>query len=252
MMSDAERVLQSMDLTSLGDADTESTVDNLCRRALEDAGGRVAAVCVWPHFVARATRYLDRTTVRVAGVANFPDGGSDIVAALKDIEVVLESGGDEVDVVFPYNEFLFGDRKIVVDFLRYCRRSCHGATLLKVILETGTLDDPLMIADASRLALGEGADFIKTSTGKAPVSATVTAARIMLEAIREVGHGGFKAAGGIRDVPTAMSYFQAADELLGPGWATQGHFRIGASGLLDDVLARLSGSTETGQAGEGY
>ncbi|MEQ9487537.1 MAG: deoxyribose-phosphate aldolase [Alphaproteobacteria bacterium] len=242
MMSDPERVLQAMDLTSLGDSDTESTVDDLCRRALEDARGRVAAVCVWPEFVARATRYLDRTTVRVAGVANFPDGGNDTVAALKDIEVILESGGDEVDVVFPYTEFLYGDRKAVVDFLRYCRRACHGATVLKVILETGTLDDPLIIADASRLALDEGADFIKTSTGKAPVSATVSAARIMLQVIRETGHGGFKAAGGIRDVPTAMRYFAAADEIFGPDWAGPGHFRIGASGLLDDVLARLSGS----------
>lgn len=252
MISDPERVLQLLDLTSLGETDTESTVDDLCRRALEDAEGRVAAVCVWPHFVSRATRYLDRTGVRVAGVANFPDGDNDIVAALKDIEVILESGGDEVDVVFPYAEFLYGDRNHVVDFLQYCRRTCHGSSVLKVILETGVLEASEVITDASRLALGEGADFIKTSTGKAPVSATLPAARLMLQAIKDEGHGGFKAAGGIRDLPTAMSYLAIADDLLGPDWATPSHFRIGASGLLDDVLMCRSGVSGSNADRSGY
>lgn len=252
MNSEADRVLQSLDLTSLGDADTESTVDELCRRALEDAGGRVAAVCVWPRFVARASRYLDRTGLRIAGVANFPDGGSDTVAALKDIELILESGGDEVDVVLPYSEFLYGERKVVEEFLRYCRRSCHGGATMKVILETGVLEDSEMISEASRLALGEGADFIKTSTGKAAVSATVPAAAIMLETIRDAGHGGFKAAGGIRDVPAAMQYLTLADEILGEGWSTPQHFRIGASGLLDDVLAHVIGERPIENNPHGY
>ena len=252
MTSDPERVLQSLDLTSLGENDTESTIDDLCRRALDDAGGRVAAVCVWPGLVSRAAQYLDRTGLRIAGVANFPEGESDAVPALKDIETILESGGDEVDVVLPYTEFLYGERKMVVDFLKYCRRACHGETVLKVILETGVLEDAEMIAEASRLALGEGADFIKTSTGKAAVSATLSAAEIMLHAIRDAGHGGFKAAGGIRDVPTAMTYFSLADEILGDGWATPNHFRIGASGLLDDILRRQSGSTSETSQMAGY
>lgn len=252
MISDSDRVLQSLDLTSLGETDTDGTIDDLCRRALDDAEGRVAAVCVWPKFVTRATRYLDRASVRVAGVANFPDGENDIVAALKDIEIILESGGDEVDVVFPYMEFLYGERNHVIDFLQYCRRTCHGSTVLKVILETGVLEAAEMITDASRLALGEGADFIKTSTGKAPVSATLPAARLMLQAIKDEGRGGFKAAGGIRDLSTAMSYLALADELLGADWVTPSHFRIGASGLLDDVLAQQSGASGSNADRLGY
>jgi len=119
-----------------------------------------------------------------------------------------------------------------------------GDRLLKVILETGELQDPKLIEAASRIAIEAGADFIKTSTGKTPVSATPEAAEIMLDAIKASGKPvGLKPSGGIRTLADAKIYLDLADRIMGPGWATPKTFRIGASSVYDALLAAIEGRT---------
>lgn len=235
----AERALRLLDLTSLGEIDDDAAVAALCNRALA-APAPVAAVCIWPRFVTLARGLLEHSGIRVAAVANFPAGGDDIAAAVTETEDIVNNGADEVDLVMPYTRWLGGDRAVARDMIAACKRACGEHVLLKVILETGRLGSRDAIYAASRDAIAAGADFIKTSTGKVEVSATLEAAEAMLQAVKESGQDvGFKAAGGIRDTETAGQYLDLADRVMGTGWADPRHFRFGASGLLDDLLAVL-------------
>lgn len=235
----ARRALPLLDLTDLSDACTEAAVDALCAKAR--AGG-VAAVCVWPHVVARAREALARTDVRVATVINFPAGGEDVARAVADTTAAIEDGADEIDLVMPYRAVLRGDTAPARAMIEAVRAVCDRGRLLKVILETGTLACPEAITAASRLALSAGADFLKTSTGKSPVSATPEAARAMLEVIRDQSGSrsvGLKVSGGLRSLADAALYLDLADETMGPGWASPATFRLGASGLYLELAAAL-------------
>jgi deoxyribose-phosphate aldolase len=233
----ARRTLACLDLTSLNDADTEADIDRLCARAVGPHGA-VAAVCVWPRLAAHARRLLP-PQVAVAAVANFPHGGSDIAAAVADTRAIVEAGAQEVDVVLPWR-----DLDAAPALLAAVRRACPGLRL-KVILETGELADPATVRRACRIALEAGADFLKTSTGKVRVNATPEAARLLLQAIAAdpaARHRvGFKPAGGIRTVADATRYMALVTESLGAEAVNPQRFRIGASGLLDDILAVLGG-----------
>ena len=241
----ARQALACLDLTSLNDADTEADVVALCARA-QSRHGPVAAVCVWPRFAARARRELP-AHIAVAAVANFPDGGADVERALRDTRAIVEAGAQEVDVVLPYRRLQQGDDAAVVQLLQAVRAACSGLTL-KVILETGVLADDALIARAAQLSLEAGADFLKTSTGKTPVSATPQAARVMLSRIaaadaQTAAQVGFKASGGIRTVADAAVYLGLCEQALGPGAVRPGRMRIGASGLLNDIESVLGGGT---------
>jgi deoxyribose-phosphate aldolase len=231
----ARTALACLDLTSLNDNDTPADIERLCERAAGPQG-HTAAVCVWPRFVALARARLP-AGVRVAAVANFPDGSSDRARALRDTQAIVAAGGDEVDVVIPYRDLAQAPA-----LLGEVRRACEGLTL-KVILETGELQDETLIRQACRMALDAGADFLKTSTGKTKVSATPDAARLLLQAIVQGGHTnvGFKPAGGIRTVADAALYIALTAEHLGA--VTPQRFRIGASGLLNDIEAVLGGTS---------
>jgi deoxyribose-phosphate aldolase len=237
----ALRALAALDLTDLSDAATEAGLDSLCARAVTPHGA-VAAVCVWPRFVARARLRLAGTSVRIATVANFPAGGEDIAATRAEIARNAADGADEIDVVLPWRamrEGREGDARRLVD----AARAATGGRALKVILETGELADAASIARTARLAIDAGADFIKTSTGKTPVSATPQAAETMLRAIKKSGRPvGFKASGGVRTLDDAQLYLALADRIMGADWARPAHFRIGASGLLDALLVELGGA----------
>lgn len=236
----AARVLSALDLTSLGEDDTPATIARLCEAAASD--GHPAAVCVYPEHIVTARRTLDArgaVDVAVATVVNFPDGGSDLGRALWETRRALAAGADEIDIVFPWRAYLGGDRDLGPLMLQQCKEVC-GAKSLKAILETGELGDPLLIRELGLTALAAGADFIKTSTGRSAKGATVEAARVILECLRERGgRGGFKAAGGIRSLADASRYLALADEILGPDWATPAHFRIGASALIQELHAIL-------------
>jgi deoxyribose-phosphate aldolase len=234
--------LACLDLTSLNDGDTEADVEQLCRRAT-GAHGHTAAVCVWPRFAALA-RSLLPADVAVAAVANFPAGGTDIARAVADTAAIVAAGAQEVDVVLPYRALMAGDERASVGLLAAVRAACPGLRL-KVILETGELRDASLIRRAADIALQAGADFLKTSTGKTPISATPAAARLLLEAIASdpgARHRvGFKPAGGIRMVADAGIYIALVREILGDDAVSPARFRIGASGLLNDIEAVLGG-----------
>jgi deoxyribose-phosphate aldolase len=250
----ARTALACLDLTSLADghdaAGGEAEIEALCRKAQGGSGrfGTTAAVCVWPRQAALA-RSLLPAAIRVAAVANFPDGSSDVLRAVRDTASIVQAGAQEVDVVMPYRDFAAAPA-----VLNAVRRACEGLTL-KVILETGELKDPALIHQACRIALDNGADFLKTSTGKKPVSATPDAARLLLGAISSSATArsrvGFKPAGGIKTVADAAAYIALTQAALGPGAIGPQRFRIGASGVLADIEAVLAGSARP-TAGTSY
>ncbi len=244
LQATARTALACLDLTSLNDGDTEADIERLCERA-QGPHGRTAAVCVWPRFVATARARLP-AAVRVAAVANFPDGSADLARAVRDTEAIVTAGGDEVDVVIPYR-----DLAAAPALLAAVRRACEGQTL-KVILETGELQDPALIRRACAIALDAGADFLKTSTGKTKTSATPEAAKLLLAAITEGGHAkvGFKPAGGIRTVADAGLYIALVQQAFGA--VAPQRFRIGASGLLNDIEATLGGTPAAPAAPAAY
>lgn len=225
-----------LDLTTLNDSDTEQTVEALCHKAITPRGN-VAAVCIYGQFVALAKSVLKETNILVATVANFPEGTQSISNTVKEIETELKAGADEIDVVIDYRAFLAGNKQSVYDLVKTCKSVCVNHCL-KVILETGELKQAELIDYASKAALEAGADFLKTSTGKVAVNATIEAADIMLQAIAGTNpDAGFKAAGGIKTPEQAFAYFELAEKYLGAEWITPKHMRIGASSLLDAILA---------------
>ncbi|HEX5079939.1 MAG TPA: deoxyribose-phosphate aldolase [Geminicoccaceae bacterium] len=241
----AARALPLLDLTSLNDADTDADIERLCRRAAEYG---TAAVCIWPRFVPLAKGLLRGSGVRLATVANFPHGGDDIAGAAKECAAAVAAGADEVDVVAPIAAIRGGDIGMVSELVTACRTAA-AETTLKVILETGVLGDPSLIAGAARAAVMAGGDFLKTSTGKAAVGATLEAAAVLLAVIEEAdGKVGFKAAGGIRTAQQAASYLFLAEQLIDPSWACPRTFRFGASALLDDLLRALPPGSAEGDA----
>jgi deoxyribose-phosphate aldolase len=238
----AARALPLLDLTSLNETDSEADIERLCRRATSYG---TAAVCIWPRFVPLAKSLLRGSGVRLATVANFPHGSDDIARAAQECAAAAADGADEVDVVAPIAAIREGDIGMVSELVTACRAAASETTL-KVILETGVLGEPSLIAGAARAAVMAGCDFLKTSTGKAEVGATLEAAAVLLAVIEEAdGKVGFKAAGGIRTARQAASYLFLAEQLIDPSWAAPKTFRFGASALLDDLLRALPpGSAE--------
>lgn len=254
----AQRALGLMDLTTLNDDDTEARVIALCRQAASPAG-KTAAICIYPRFIPLARKTLREQgtpEVRIATVTNFPHGREDIAIACAETRAAIAYGADEVDVVFPYRALMAGDAETGFSLVAACRALCQEAgVLLKVIIESGELHSESLIRQASAIAIDAGADFIKTSTGKVPVNATPRSAEIMLQTIRDKNAGdrvGFKAAGGVRTAKDAALYLALADEIMGEGWADARHFRFGASGLLNDLLATLGQDAAISAPGASY
>lgn len=234
----ARLALRCLDLTSLGDDDSAADIERLCARACGPCG-EVAAVCVWPRFAALARARLP-ASIRVAAVTNFPAGGSEPAAALRDVQQIVAAGAQEVDVVLPWRALLAGDDAAVRGLLDAVRVACRGLTL-KVILETGELREAQRIEHAARLALDSGADFLKTSTGKVAVGATLPAVEAMLRALRGHAQVGLKLSGGLRRVADLLPYLQCIERERGANGLQPQRLRIGASSLLDDIEAVLGG-----------
>lgn len=234
--------LSLLDLTDLSDACTPEAIEKICADA-RTPHGNAAAICIWPRFVAQARAILGADSpVKIATVVNFPSGDLPVETVVAETTAALADGADEIDLVIPYRALLEGDELAVRTMVAAVREACPAPAKLKVILETGELKDRDLIRNASHIAIIEGADFIKTSTGKVAVNATLEAADIMLTAIRESGRKvGFKPAGGVRTVADARLYLGLADTIHGPDWIMPSTFRFGASGLLNDILAVLDG-----------
>lgn len=232
----ARHAISLIDLTDLSDDHAPDGIDLLCARAAEHG---TAAVCVWPEYVTRCVELLAGTDVGIATVVNFPHGNQQTGEVLEQTLTALSDGATDIDVVLPYKMFRNGDVKPTAALLESVGDIIAPPGVLKIILETGELDG-VTIRSAAELAIGLGADFIKTSTGKTAVSATLGAARIMLEVIAASDRTvGIKPSGGIRTFDDAVAYLDLAAEIMGPEWATPSTFRFGASGLLDALLAEI-------------
>ncbi|MEG9476089.1 deoxyribose-phosphate aldolase [Mannheimia sp. HC-2023] len=256
LKNSAEIALSLMDLTTLNDNDTDEKVIALCEQAKTDFG-TPAAVCVYPRFVPIARKTLKAQgieQVKIATVTNFPHGNDDIDIAVAETKAAVAYGADEVDVVFPYKALIAGNEQIGFELVKQAKAVCQEKNvLLKVIIETGELKSEELIRKASEISIRAGADFIKTSTGKVAVNATLESARIMLETIRDLGVAetvGFKAAGGVKTSEEAAEYLALARSILGSDWVNCSHFRFGASSLLGNLLATLKGEQQ--QAVQGY
>lgn len=231
---DNKFLISLLDLTSLNEDDTALQIETLSNKAVGSLGA-VAAVCIYPKFVTLAKQQLQHTPVQVATVANFPAGSHPLNKVLAEIELALLDGVDEVDVVMPYQDYLLGNKKTTRELVKQAKDLCAQHTL-KVILETGILNEDAIIYDVSCHVLDAGADFIKTSTGKVPVGATLAAAKQMLTAIKQVNPAaGFKVSGGVKTPEQAGNYIKLAEEIMGNPWCHAQHLRIGASSLLDHL-----------------
>ena len=238
-----------IDLTTLEGKDTRGKVWALCRKAVRPDPAdpevpHVAAVCIYPAMVAYVKEALAGSGVHVASVATgFPSGQTFSEIKVEETRRTVAAGADEIDMVIDRGAFLSGDYQKVFDEIAEVKEAC-GPAHLKVILETGELANFDQVRKASLIAMYAGADFIKTSTGKVGVNATLPVTLVMLEAIRDFYHAtgkkiGMKPAGGISNAKLALSYLVLLYETLGADWMNPDMFRIGASTLLNDILMQL-------------
>ncbi|MDQ2952098.1 MAG: deoxyribose-phosphate aldolase [Chloroflexota bacterium] len=242
--------IRMMDLTTLEGSDTPGKVAALATKGVrpdpsDGSVPSVAAICVYPNLVPIALARTKGTGVKVASVATaFPSGQSSIEVKLEETREVVAMGAHEVDMVIDRGAFLSGRYAQVYDEIVRIKEVCAGKAHLKVILETGELGTYDNVRRASLLAIAGGADFIKTSTGKAATNATLPIALCMLEVIRDVHEEtgrvvGMKVAGGVRQAKQAVQHLVQVHETLGVAWLTPDRYRIGASTLLNDVLMQL-------------
>lgn len=251
------RAIQCIDLTTLSGDDTEDRVARLCAKArqplrddivealgLAPGSVRTGAVCVYPAMVPAAVRALGNTGIPVASVATgFPAGLTPLEQRLGEIRHAVEAGAAEIDIVISRALVFKADWQGLYDELRTMREVC-GPAHMKAILATGELATLTNVYRASMVALMAGADFIKTSTGKEPVNATLPVSLVMCRAIRDYGRltghiAGFKPAGGLRTAKDATAWLMLMKEELGPRWTEPHLFRIGASSLLGDIERQL-------------
>ncbi len=239
-----------VDLTTLEGKDTPGKVESLCQKAARPHDDpdipQVAAVCVYPSMVKHAARHLADTAIKVASVATaFPSGQAPLKTRLAEVKAAVADGADEIDMVINRGAFLAGDFQRVQDEIAAVRDACGEATL-KVILEVSELETYDSIRAASFLAMRvlRPGDFIKTSTGKTSLNATLGNNQVMLEAIRDfyLDTGtpiAMKPAGGIRTAKQALQFLIAVKETLGDEWLNNTRYRFGASSLLNDLLRQI-------------
>lgn len=209
----------------------------------------VAAICVYPNFAQVVRAVLEVSEVEIACVSGgFPSSQTFPEVKVAETALAVDGGADEIDIVLNVGNYLDGDYQEVCDEIAELKEACREARL-KVILETGALKTAENIRNASILSMYSGADFIKTSTGKEYPGASHFAAYVMMHAIKEYYEltgrmVGFKPAGGVRTPQDAVGYYCLAKEILGEKWLTNEYFRIGASGLANNLLTAIFG-TET-------
>lgn len=200
-----------------------------------------AAYCVYPQYLQQAAAYLHTEGIQaeMATVVNFPTGDEPLSDVLQQIEFALKAGATEIDAVLPYRRLLAGDETTVREFMQAVRQAC-GDCCLKIIIESGELAEPALIALATEIAISGGADFVKTSTGKVAVGVTLEAARVMLGQIQHANRPvGFKASGGVRDKSFALQLSGLFADIL-QQVPTAASMRIGASALYLDLIRELT------------
>ncbi|MBX8826596.1 deoxyribose-phosphate aldolase [Ochrobactrum sp. SFR4] len=251
------RAIQCIDLTTLAGDDTAGRVRRLCAKAknpirtdileglgLADANITTGAVCVYPTMVPHAVKALEGTNIPVASVATgFPAGLIPLPLRLAEIRYAVEEGAKEIDIVITREHVLTQNWQALYDEMAAMREAC-GEAHMKAILATGDLQTLTNVYKASMVAMQAGSDFIKTSTGKEEVNATLPVSLTMVRALRDYGELtgqiiGFKPAGGLRTAKEALVWLSMMKEELGHDWLQPDLFRIGASSLLGDIERQL-------------
>lgn len=251
------KAITLMDLTTLSGDDTRGRVRRLCQKArkplsaeiiddlgIGDLNIQTAAVCVYHDMIETAVEALDGSGIPVAAVSTgFPDGLSPFDLRVKEIERSVSAGAHEIDIVISRRHVLTGNWQALYDEMCAFRAAC-GAAHVKAIIATGQLGTLRNVARASHVCMMAGADFIKTSTGKESVNATLPVSLTMVRAAREYGERtgfqiGFKPAGGISKAKGALTYLSVMKEEMGNDWLEPDLFRFGASSLLGDIERQL-------------
>lgn len=251
------KAITCIDLTTLSGDDTPGRVRRLCAKArrpvrddilealgLVDAGITTGAVCVYPTMVSHAVKALEGTTIPVASVATgFPSGLTPLPQRLAEIRYAVEHGAKEIDIVITREFVLTQNWTALYDEIAAMREAC-GVAHMKAILATGDLNTLTNVYRASMVAMQAGSDFIKTSTGKEEVNATLPVSLTMVRALRDYGEltghmVGFKPAGGLKTAKDALSWLTLMKEELGNRWLEPDLFRIGASSMLGDIERQL-------------
>jgi deoxyribose-phosphate aldolase len=244
-------ILNVIDLTSLNATDYKSNIIHLTGKVNSFQSRftnipNVAAICVFPNFVAVVKEKLTAKNVKIASVAGgFPTSQTFMSIKVSECKMAIDAGADEIDVLIPVGAFLQKDFTMVAGEIKQLKEAV-GEKQLKVIIETGLLGDYEQIFKASMIVMDAGADFIKTSTGKTSISATPEAAFVMCRAISdfyaETGiRVGFKPAGGIISPAEAFNYYRIVNHCLGKEWLSNRLFRIGASRLANNILSEIAG-----------
>lgn len=246
-----KQLFHSIDLTTLHTEDNTASVSRFTQRvnAFEEEHGElpnVAAICVYPNFAGTVRMNLDVTDVKIAAVSGgFPSSQTFTEVKVAETMLAVKDGADEIDIVINVGDMLGGNYEEMCDEIAELKSAC-GTAHLKTILETGALKSASNIKKASILAIYAGADFIKTSTGKQEPAATLEAAYVMCQAIKEYYDKtgtmiGFKPAGGISTTAEAVKYYCIVAEVLGKKWLNNQYFRIGASRLANNLLGDILG-----------
>lgn len=249
-----KKLFNSIDLTTLNATDSPVSVARFTERVndFENEHGdlpNVAAICVYPNFAQVVRTVLEVSQVKIACVSGgFPSSQTFPEVKVAETALAVEGGADEIDIVLNLGNFLDGDWEEVCDEIAELKHSCRDAHL-KVILETGALKTAENVRAASILAMYSGADFIKTSTGKGYPGASLEAAYIMCQCIKEYYDAtgnmvGFKPAGGVSTTDDALAYYTIVKHILGEKWLNNRYFRIGASRLANNLLSDILGHEE--------
>lgn len=251
------RAISCIDLTTLAGDDTEGNVKRLCAKAMnpvradiiealgvEELNLTTGAVCVYHTLIPTAVEVLKRTQIPIAAVSTgFPSGQISLPHKLNEIEASVKAGAKEIDIVISRAHVLTGDWQALYEEMLAFRKAC-GEAHMKTILATGELATLTNVAKASAVCMMAGADFIKTSTGKESINATLPVSLVMVRAIRDYYEKtgqivGFKPAGGVRKAKQALDWLVLIKEELGMPWLNSTYFRFGASGLLTDIERQL-------------
>lgn len=246
-----KQLFNCIDLTTLRSEDYTESVAKFTRRvnAFDEEHGdmpNVAAICVYPNYAGTVRMNLEVSDVNIAAVSGgFPSSQTFTEVKVAETMLAVKDGADEIDIVINVGDMLAGNYEEVCDEIAELKSAC-GEAHLKVILETGALKTAEMIKKASILAIYSGADFIKTSTGKQEPAATLEAAYVMCQAIKEYYDKtgtmiGFKPAGGISTTADAVKYYCVVAAVLGEKWLNNRYFRIGASRLTNNLLSDIWG-----------
>ncbi len=250
-----KKIFSFIDLTTLNSTDSKQKVENMCHKVNEFKSKfndipDVAAICVYPNFVSTVKQTIKIQSIGIASVAaGFPSSQTFLDIKNLESKMAVEAGATDVDIVISLGAFLSGNHQFVFNEIVSVKKAI-GKAHLKVILETGALADSFKIWEASLIAMEAGADFIKTSTGKMQPAATVEAAVVMCEAIKQFHEQtgrkvGFKPAGGISSSDSAAVYYTVVEKMLGEEWLNSKLFRIGASSLANKLLTDIN-KFETG------